>query len=168
MAAGTGRLSKLAALLLAAGVALQALPAAALDGREAGQVVAILEKLAAETGDGVYFDEEAAEEWFEIDEESSRLISGAGFTRATWKTAFDRTMTGFIASIPQAEMEKMMEDFMDAIGEVAKMTPGQKEEAMEMLRAEKGNLDSIRARGAEYREPVGPYVSRLRKVALHK
>lgn len=77
-------------------------------------------------------------------------------------------MTGFIASIPQAEMEQMMEDFMDKIGEVAKMTPQQMEEAMALLRAEKTNFNGIRARGAEYRELVSPYIPRLRNITVQR
>lgn len=167
-AVSSRRLPKLAALLVTAGVALHALPTSALDSQEAGQVVTILERLVTETGGSVYFDEEAAEEWFQIDDETSRLIPAAGFTRTAWKTAFDQTMTGFIASIPQAEMEQMMEDFMDKIGEVAKMTPQQQEEAMELVRAEKGKFDGIRARGAEYQDFVSSYTFRLRKITFHR
>jgi hypothetical protein len=163
---GVRRFATGVALLLMAGVALQAAPAVALDSEEAGRVVTILEKLVTETGDNVFYDEEAAEEWFQIDDETSGLIPAAGFTRKTWKAAFDQTMTGFIASIPQAEMEQMMEEFMDRIGEVAKMTPEQKEEAMSLMRSEMGQLEAIRARGAEYQHFVSPYAPRLKKIAL--
>lgn len=163
---GVRRRSKIAALLLLAGAALHALPAAALDNEEAGHVVAILEKLVTETGSTVYYDEEAAEEWFQIDDESSRLIPAAGFSRTAWKTAFDQTMTGFIAAIPQSELEQMMEDFINQFGEVAKMTPQQKEEAANLLGAQMGQFDEIRARGSPYRDVVRPYAQRLKKIAL--
>ncbi|MFC3209247.1 hypothetical protein [Aquamicrobium soli] len=142
--------------------------AAALDAREAGAVVTILEKLSAETGKTVFYDEEAAQEWFEIDDESSQLIPAAGFSDDTWKAAFDHTMMGFIASIPQAELEQMMEEFADKLGELGKMTPQQKQAAREMLRAEMGNFDAIREQGARYRSAVAPHAARLRLLSLQK
>ncbi|PJR92489.1 hypothetical protein CN878_23690 [Ochrobactrum sp. 695/2009] len=167
-AANPGRHAKVVALLLTAGVSLQSLPAAALDDREAGQVVTILEKLVVESGSTVYYDEEAAEEWFQIDEGTTGLIAAAGFTRTTWKTAFDQTMTGFIASIPEAELEKLMDDFINQFGEATKMTPEQKAEAASLMGAEMGHFDGIRAKGAQYQDFVGPYAPRLRKITFQK
>ncbi|MGI6852560.1 hypothetical protein [Mesorhizobium sp. 1B3] len=138
----------------------------ALDARDVQAVVTVLEKLASETGDTIYYDEEAAEEWFEIDDESSQLIPAAGFTRASWKEAFDQTMTGFIATIPNAEFEQMMEDFINKIAEMARMTPEQKQSAVDGLHAERGKFDAIRNRGAEYKAVVIPYAERLRKIAI--
>lgn len=160
------RLAIISAFAFACAIALS--PARALETREVEAVVTVLEQLASETGDTVYYDEDAAEEWFEIDEDTSRLIPAAGFSRASWKTAFDRTMTGFIATIPRAEMELMMEEFTDRLGEIAKMTPEQKEEANAMLRAEMGTFEAVRARGAPYRGTVAPYAQRLRKLSLHR
>lgn len=166
VSSGGRRLRKLINLLLAVGIATYALPAAALDRQEAGQVVAILEKLVAETSSTVYYDEEAAEEWFQTDDGSLRLIPAAGFSNATWKTAFDQTMTGFIASIPSSELEQMMEAFINQFGEAAKMTPQQKEEAASLLGAQMGHFDEIRERGTPYRDIVSPYAERLKKIAL--
>lgn len=161
-----GRISFTATVLSSLIYYLAAQPAMALDTREVQAVVAVLEQLASETGDTVYYDDEAAEEWFEIDDESSQLIPAAGFTRASWKEAFDQTMTGFIASIPDAEFEQMMEEFIDKIAEIARMTPEQKQAAAEGLRAERGKFDAVRKQGAEYRAIVIPYAERLRKIAM--
>lgn len=166
--AKASRLVKHVALILAASVTLHALPAAALDAREAGQVVTILEKLVAETGSTVYYDEEAAEEWFQIDDETTGLIAAAGFTRASWKTAFDQTMTGFIASIPEAELKKLMEDFINQFGEATKMTPEQRAEAARLMDADMGKFDGIRAKGAKYKAYVTPYSPRLRKISFQR
>lgn len=152
------------ALLLGAAI----VPAAALGAREVEKVVSILERLSTETGKTVFYDEDAAQEWFEIDDESSQLIPAAGFSNTLWKEAFDRTMMGFIATISPAEMEKMMEEFADAIGEVAKMTPQQKQEALNALRAETGKFDAVRKRGAPYRDIVKPFDQRLRNISLRK
>lgn len=150
------------------GMATYALPAAALDSREAGQVVTILEKLVTETGSTVYYDAEAAEEWFQIDDEATGLIAAAGFTRQSWKTAFDQTMTGFIASIPPSELEQLMADFINQFGEAAKMTPEQKAQAASLMGAEMGHFDGIRARGAKYQEFVSPYTPRLRRITFQR
>jgi len=140
--------------------------AAGLDSSEVQAVVTILEELSSETGDTVFYDEEAADEWFLIDDESSKRIPAAGFTRRAWKEAFDQTMTGFIASIPRSELEEMMEEFVNRIGEITNMTPEQKQEAADALRADIGKLDAIRERGAPYQDVVSPYAQRLRKIAL--
>lgn len=164
--AKASRLVKHVALILAASVTLHSLPAAALDVREAGQVVMILEMLVAETGSTVFYDDEAADDWFQTDEGSSGLIPAAGFTRASWKTAFDQTMTGFIASIPQSELEQLMEGFINQFGEVTKMTPEQKAETARLMGAEMGKFDSIRAKGSKYKTYVTPYAPRLRKISF--
>lgn len=51
-------------------------------------------------------------------------------------------------------------------GEVAKMTPQQKEEVANLLGAEMSQFDEIRARGSPYRDVVSPYAQRLKKIAL--
>lgn len=163
-----GRISLTAAMLSALIYYFLVGTAGALDARDVQAIVTVLEKLASETGDTVYYDDEAAEEWFDIDDESSQLIPAAGFTRASWKEAFDQTMTGFIATIPNAEFEQMMEDFIDKIAEMARMTPEQKQEATDALRAERGHFDAIRERGAKYKDAVIPYAQRLRKIALQE
>lgn len=155
-----------AAAVAAFACGLAATAAHALEARQVEVVVTVLEQLASETGNTVFYDEDAAEEWFEADDESSRLIPAAGFTRSTWKEAFDQTMTGFLASIPQAELERMMEDFMNEIGEVGRMTPQQKQEATDALRAEMGRFETIRERGAQHRGVVAPYGPRLRRISL--
>lgn len=167
-----GRLRKwglLSALLLPVFILAQApAPAVALDAREAEKVVTVLEKLASKKGGSVYYDEDAAEEWYQIDAESSRLIPAAGFSQKGWKQAFDQTMTGFIASIPQAELEQTVAEFIDRISEAAKMTPQQKQEARAAFREEMGKFDAIRERGARYQDIVKPFGQRLREISLRK
>ncbi|KAB2680899.1 hypothetical protein [Brucella pseudintermedia] len=161
----TGNLFHKSAVAAAIALGLSATSAAALEKREAEAVVAILERLSSETGKTVFYDEDAAQEWFEIDDESSQLIPAAGFSETRWKAAFDQTMTGFIASIPQAELEQLMEEFADKLGELGKMTPEQKKAATEMLRAQMGNFDVIREKGAPYRNVAAPYADRLKRLS---
>ena len=152
------------AALVATG--LFATPTWALESREVRTVVTVLEQLASETGSDVFYDEEAADEWYQVDDETSRFIPAAGFSRVSWKEAFDQTMTGFIASIPKAELDQMIETFASRIGEIAQMTPEQKEEAMTALREHMGKFDEIRQRGEPYQHVVAPYASRLRKLVF--
>ena len=161
----TGNLFCKAAVAAAVAFVFCATSASALEKREAETVVTILERLSSETGKTVFYDEEAAQEWFEIDDESSQLIPAAGFSETSWKTAFDQTMTGFIASIPQAELQQMMEEFADKLGELGKMTPEQKKMATEMLQAQMGNFDIIREKGAPYRTVAAPYADRLKRLS---
>lgn len=161
----TADLFSKAAIAAAIAFGLSVTGTAALEMREAEAVVTILERLSSETGKTVFYDEDAAQEWFEVDDESSRLIPAAGFSEAGWKAAFDQTMTGFIASIPQAELERMMEEFADKLGELGRMTPEQKQAATEMLRAQMGNFDAIRAEGAQYSDTVAPYAARLKRLS---
>ncbi|KRE07144.1 hypothetical protein ASE63_23140 [Bosea sp. Root381] len=160
----------LAGIALVAALAFAFVPtgAAALDMRKAGTVVTILERLSVESGKTVYFDEEAAAEWFEIDEEASRLIPASGFTRTSWKDAFDQTMAGFIAAIPPVELETMIDEFATRLGEAAKMTTAQKQAAREMLRAHAQALDNVRKRGEQYRDAMLPYVARMKKLSNAK
>jgi len=156
------------ALVLVFAISLAIPAAGALERREIEAVVGVLEKLTSETGNTVYYDEDAAEEWFETDEEMSELIPAAGFSRRSWKTAFDQTITGFIASVPEAEFDEMIEEFIDKVAEAGKLTPAQKREAAIALRAEMGRLDEVREQGAPYRDLVGPYGPRLRKLVFSR
>jgi len=156
------------ALVLVFAISLAVPAAGALERREIEAVVGVLEKLTSETGNTVYYDEDAAEEWFETDEEMSELIPAAGFSRRSWKAAFDQTITGFIASVPEAEFDEMIEEFIDKVAEAGKLTPEQKREAAIALRAEMGRLDEVREQGAPYRDLVVPYGPRLRKLVFSR
>lgn len=140
----------------------------ALNAREAESVVTILEQLAADTEKTVFYDDDAASEWLEIDSESSRLIPAAGFSEDSWQRAFDETMTGFIASIPRAEMERMMREFAGKLGELGQMTPELKQEVAEMLQEQMSTIDAIREQGARYQTIVAPYVERLRVLSFQQ
>ncbi|MEO9337798.1 hypothetical protein ABFT80_10185 [Mesorhizobium sp. SB112] len=143
-------------------------PAAALSVREAQAVVVVLEELTSETGDTVYYDEEAAEEWYQIDDETSQRIAAAGFTRETWKDAFDQTMLGFLASIPSSEFDQMFEEFVQKIDALVELTDEQKQEATNAWRDQTNSFEQFRKRGAKYAAVVSPYESRLRKLAFQR
>lgn len=145
-----------------------ATPAAALSVREAQAVVVVLEELTSETGDTVYYDEEAAEEWYQIDDETSQRIAEAGFTRETWKDAFDQTMLGFLASIPSSEFDQMFEEFVQKIDAMVELTDEQKQEATNAWRAQTKTLVELRRRGTQYAGTVSPYMSRLRKLTFQR
>ena len=141
-------------------------PANGLEHREAQQVVAILEALHRETGRTVYFDEEAAGEWFEVDEESSRRITGAGFTSDGWKRAFDDTLTGFIAAVPEAEFDRLFDVFEEQLAALAHLSEEERQAARRVWQEQKVELRAIRAQGAAHIGAVQPYVARLKKLAF--
>ena len=156
--------ARLVAILLVTGVlvGVSARTAEALDAREAQAVVTVLERLVDETGGSVFYDEDAAQDWFEADDDSSRHIQAAGFSEDTWKTAFDQTMMGFIASVPKRELDEMMEKFADRIGELSDMSAEQKKAANEMLRTQKEKIEVVREQGAQYAVIVAPHAVRLK------
>jgi hypothetical protein len=156
--------SKLVTILFVAGAlfGVAAETAEALDAREAQAVVTVLERLVEETGGSVFYDEDAAQDWFEADDGSSRYIQAAGFSEDSWKTAFDQTMMGFIASIPRPEVEQMMESLAYRIGEISDMSAEQKQAANEMLRTQKEKMEVVRQQGAQYAVIVAPHAVRLK------
>ncbi|MDQ0509610.1 hypothetical protein [Ancylobacter amanitiformis] len=163
----SGPLRRLAHTLPLAGLlaGMVALPALALDTRQAERVVAVLEELHEETGDTVYFDEQAALEWYERDERSSRHIAAAGFDRQSWKEAFDETLTGFLAAVPQADIDRMFAAFEDHLAATPQLTAREKRQAASIWEAQRSKLRSIRADGAQHATLVAPYVGRLKQIA---
>lgn len=163
-----GKLLSRATLVAALALSLAPSRADALERREVEAVVTILERLSAATGKTVFFDEEAAREWFEIDEGTSRLIPASGFTGASWKDAFDQTMAGFISAIPPAELEAMVDDFAAKLDEARKMTPGQRQVVKELLHEQMRGQQEIRDNGMPYRGVVSPYFARIKSISLKK
>src|SRR5262249_48143553 len=86
------------------GIVLSALPAFALSPGGAKKVVELVEKLEPEHGK-IAYDEEEADQWFEDDSAGAGLIGKAGFSREGWKAAFDAVLQGYIALVPQGEID---------------------------------------------------------------
>jgi hypothetical protein len=141
-----------------------ATPASALTAKEADAVVSILEKLKADDVQ-IAYDAEAADDLFEQDDEDKKLITKAGFTQKSWKTALDSTMKGFFASIPEAEISNIFDDLRKRM-DASQMTAQQKQMVTEMWSEERNKMAALRAQGAPFAATVSPLAPRLRKLTL--
>ncbi|WP_148916923.1 hypothetical protein [Neoaquamicrobium microcysteis] len=134
--------------------------ASALSSSEAGSVVEVLERLVEEHGEPVYYDEEAADEWFELDTEA--LIPAAGFSRESWRKAYGNSLKGLMASVPEAEFEAVFAGLEDNVTSIQGLTAEQKREAVSDLRAHVDRARALRAEGASHVDALAPYAERLR------
>lgn len=140
-------------------------PAFALTAREAETVVTILEKLKADNVQ-IAYDSDSADEWFEHDADGQNLITKAGFNQKTWKTAADETMTGFFASIPEAEIKTIFDGLRKRLEAASGMTAEQKTAMREMIDEQYQQINSLRTQGKPFAAIVTPFVPRLRKLAF--
>jgi hypothetical protein len=152
-------------LLAFAVILLFSPPAAALESAEAEAVVTILEALSPERGEQVYYDEEAAGDWFDFDAETDARIPAAGFSRESWRTAYDETLTGLMATIPDAEFEAMYAASETRINASPALDESQKRQLVAEWREELGKARALRASGVQFREVVRPIASRLRRLS---
>lgn len=139
--------------------------ALALDGPAVAAVTEILEELAPERGESVYYDDQAAADWLEFDEESSGLIAAAGFSPQAWRAAYDSTLKGLIALIPQDEFDAVQAGAEEKIVAVPGLTDEQKREMIADWRTHAEQLRALRAEGAAYARTVQPFEARLRTLA---
>lgn len=139
--------------------------ALALTAREAETVVGILEKLKAENVQ-IAYDQDAADEWFEQDADRQKLITKAGLNQKTWKVAVDETMTGFFASIPEAEIKTIFDNLRKRLEATPSMTAAQKTAMREMLETQYKEINDLRTQGKPFAAIVTPLTPRLRKLAF--
>jgi hypothetical protein len=137
--------------------------ASALTDQEAATVVTLIERLQPELGP-IAYDEEEAEIWFARDAVRERLIVKAGFTRQSWRAAFDATMRGYIATIPQARIDALFKQMRQRLEQAPRMTAEQRATAVEFVAAERERLDAIRTAGRPDAEVVRPFSARLSRL----
>lgn len=143
---------------LAASVALIG-PALALDEREATAVVEIMEAYAAASGEPVYHG--GAGEVFEYDMDGEDLIGAAGFDFDSWSIAFDDVLTGFMASIPDAQFNAIFDEPLARLDASTSLTDEQKAVIREDLEPEIAAAHEARAGGARFAAIVQPLLPRL-------
>lgn len=139
--------------------------ALALTAREAESVVSILEKLKANDVQ-IAYDNEAADDWFERDAEEKKLITKAGFNQKTWKVAVDETMTGFFASIPEAEIKTLFDDLRKRVDSTSEMTAAQKTAMRELIAEQYKEILALRVQGKPFIGTITPLAVRLRKLTF--
>lgn len=142
---------------------LLASPAFALTAQEAGKVVGLIEKLQPSFGTLAYHDE-VADDWYERDEAEQGVIAREGFSKASWKTALDATMRGYLAGIPQSEIDALFAELRQRLARSPKMTSAQKNAMESFIEEEYGELKQLRTEGAPYEAVVRPFVVRLRRL----
>lgn len=137
--------------------------ASALTDQEAAEVVRLIEQLQPELGP-VAYDEEEAEIWFARDAVRERLIIKAGFTRQSWRAAFDATMRGYIAAIPEARIDALFREMRLRLEKAPRLTAEQRATAIEFVATERERLDALRAAGHPDAEVVRPFTARLSRL----
>ena len=139
--------------------------ALALTSLEAATVVDLIEKLKTEFGDFAYDDDEA-NEWFEKDAESQKLISKAGFNQKSWKTAVDETMKGFFATLPEAEIKKVLDGARQRTENAKDLKAEQKKALLELIEEQTKEILALREGGKPFATVVAPLAPRIRKFTM--
>jgi hypothetical protein len=139
--------------------------ALALTSREAATVVDLIEKLKTEFGDFAYDDDEA-NEWFEKDAESQKLISKAGFNQKSWKTAVDETMKGFFATLPEAEIKTVLDGARQRTENAKDLKAEQKKALLELIEEQTKEILALREGGKPFATVVAPLAPRIRKFTM--
>ncbi|MFC5066472.1 hypothetical protein [Flaviflagellibacter deserti] len=150
-------------LALALGISLTPVAATALTSDETAKVVTIIEKLQPSRGK-VAYDEGEADQWFEDDSAENGLIGKAGFDQQGWKTSFDAVLKGFLASIPQAEIDGLLEQVRTHFRQARNMTPEQRTAALNLYDEQVAIIRALREEGRAYADTVRPFQDRLRRV----
>jgi hypothetical protein len=139
--------------------------ALALTSREAATVVDLIEKLKTEFGDFAYDDDEA-DEWFEKDAESQKLITKAGFNQKSWKIAVDETMKGFFATIPEAEIKTVLDGARQRTESATSLKAEQKKALLELIEEQTKEILALREGGKPFVGIVTPLAPRIRKFTM--
>lgn len=147
-------------LVLALVLAFQAAPAVALTVREVGKVVEVLEKLRPHFGP-IAYDETLADDWFARDAEERGIIARAGFTQASWRAAFDATICGYLATVPESAIDALFAELRNRLARSPRLTAVQRESIEEFVREERVRLERLRRAGADDVEAVRPFADRL-------
>ena len=140
-------------------------PAYALTKQEAVVVVKLVQALEPEFGK-LAFDETAADDWFEADEQSRRRISRAGFNQDSWKAALGATVTGYIAALPEDEFRAMLATLRANAENRGTLTAEQRRAMLEFVDEGVSRLEAMRVEGEPYADIVRPLAPRLRKLMV--
>lgn len=138
--------------------------ALAFSSREAGTITSILEKLVPESGQSVYFDEEAADEWYEFDVGESDHIAAAGLTRSGWRDAYGKTLKGFVALMPEEDVRALADGLPEKVAQISGLNDAQRAEVLATMEEGVERLLVIRQDGSAYANAVRPFEARLRRL----
>jgi hypothetical protein len=155
--------AKIAAVMFAALALAMFLstPARSLSAGDVERVVSVMEQLADDLGDLAY-DEEAAEIWYEEDTAYEGRIASAGYSQQTWRTALDRTVKGYFASLNQARIDAMLAPMLDFEAR-SDLSESQKTAAREMVATWRAKMAAWRGEGAADAAVVRPFAGRIER-----
>jgi acylphosphatase len=153
------------AAAFAVGAAMLPAGAHALTFEEATTVVDLIEVLQDELGSFAY-DEEIAADWFEQDADGEGWIARAGFTEESWERALGETIKGFMANMPDAEVEETFNGLKQGIAALPQLTDAQKADALAAVDEEFAAYLSMRAEGQSFAPVVKPLDDRLRRLLI--
>ena len=151
-------------LLMCLGLSAVVAPAMALDLQQAEAIVEIMEAYTAASGQAIYHG--GAGEVFEYDMDGDNLIGAAGFDFDRWTTAFDEVMTGYMASIPDAEFDAIFAAPLASLEANTSLTDEQKAVIREDLAPEIAEAYEARAGGAGLAAIVAPLTPRLYRLVF--
>ncbi|MEO3386835.1 hypothetical protein [Mesorhizobium sp. CAU 1741] len=162
---GTALRYALVALVLGLGALLHASHALAFGSGDVAIVADILEELSPSRGEAIYYDGEAADDWYEFDAEQDGLIAAAGFSRETWREAYDNTLKGLIALIPPEEFEAIHDGLGERLSSIQGLSEDEKRAMVDDMRKLVDGLRALRSEGAAHADAVQPFAARLRNLA---
>jgi hypothetical protein len=145
------------------GLVLSVLPAVALSLLDAEKVIALIEKLEPEHGQ-IAYDEDEADQWFEAD--STGLIEKAGFTRESWKEAFDAVLQGYIALVPQSEIDAKLGAMKAHLDSASGLSAEQKAAVQALYHEQVAIIRTYRANGQKHVDVVRPLAARLEPLIM--
>lgn len=143
-----------------------AAPVWAFDTREAETVVGIMERYVQDSGEAIYHG--GAGELYEYDADNTGLIEAAGFDFDSWTTAHDAVMTGYMASLPQAAFDAILDAPLAQLASSTSLTDEQKAVIREDLEPELAAAREARASGQGYAAAVQPLMPRLEALVAGK
>jgi hypothetical protein len=145
------------------GVLLLVLPAFALSPGEAEKVIELVEKLEPDHGK-IAYDEEEADQWFEDD--SAGLIENAGFSRESWKAAFDALMEGHIALVPQGEFDAKLGALKARLESASGLSAEQRAAVTAAFDEQIAVIRTYREKGRKHMDVVRPLAARLEPLIM--
>jgi hypothetical protein len=140
------------------GLVLSVLPAVALSPAEAEKVIVLVEQLEPEHGQ-IAYDEDEADQWFEGDTEGR--IEKAGFTRESWKAAFDATLQGYLALLPQSEIDAKLGAVKASLDGASGLSADQKAAVQALYHEQVAAIRTYRLNGQKHMNIVRPLATRL-------
>jgi hypothetical protein len=136
--------------------------ALALGNGDVAVVAELLEELSPERGESIYYDEEAADDWYEYDQENEGLIAAAGLSRGEWRDTYDKVLKGLIALIPSAEFDAIHSGLKERVDALQGLSEQEKQRLMQEMMSRQQTMKALRSEGEAYVDAVRPFSRRLR------